>query len=178
MSIIDSILSSFFGNKANRDMKEIQPHVDKVKKEYNRIKGFTNDQLRSETDLLRKKIKDVIQKDENRILQLKEQAEAPETPVESVEKIYREIDSLEKEAVKAIENVLIEILPVAFSIMKDTARRFKENEQVVVTANDFDRNLSITKNNVLIEGDKAVYLNRWIAGGNEITWDMVHYDVQ
>ena len=178
MSIIDSILSSFFGNKANRDMKEIQPHVDKVKKEYNRIKGFTNDQLRSETDLLRKKIKDVIQKDENRILQLKEQAEAPETPVDSVEKIYREIDSLEKEAVKAIENVLIEILPVAFSIMKDTARRFKENEQVVVTANDFDRNLSITKNNVLIEGDKAVYLNRWIAGGNEITWDMVHYDVQ
>jgi preprotein translocase subunit SecA len=98
--------------------------------------------------------------------------------MDDVEKIYREIDLLEKEVVETIEETLNEILPTAFAIMKDTARRFKENERVEVTANDFDRELSIKKNSVLIEGDTAVYLNRWIAGGNEITWDMVHYDVQ
>ena len=178
MSIIDSILSSFFGNKADRDMKEIQPYVEKVKKEFSRITGFTNDQLRAETDLLKKKIREAIQEGENQIVQLKEKAEAPETPVDDVEKIYKEIDNLEKDLVKTIEDTLNEILPTTFAVMKDTARRFKENERVEVTANDFDRNLSITKNNVLIEGDKAVYLNHWMAGGNEITWDMVHYDVQ
>ena len=178
MSIINSILSSFFGNKAERDMKEIQPYVGKVKKEFDRITGFNNDQLRAETDLLKKKIKEAVREEETRIASLKEQAEVPETSVDEVEKIYREIDHLEKELLKTIESTLKEMLPLAFAIMKDTARRFKENERVVVTANDFDRDLSIKKNNVLIEGDKAVYLNHWIAGGNEIIWDMVHYDVQ
>jgi preprotein translocase subunit SecA len=178
MSIINSILSSFFGNKADRDMKEIQPHVEKVKKEFDRITGFTNNQLRAETGLLKKKIQDATQENETRIAQLKEQAEAPSTKVEDVEKTYKEIDNLEKETVKTIENTLLEILPTAFAIMKDTARRFKESERVEVTASDFDRALAVKKNNVLIEGDRAVYLNRWMAGGNEITWDMVHYDVQ
>ena len=166
MSIINSILSAFFGNKAERDMKEIKPYVDKVIKEYDRITGFTNDQLRAESDLLKRKMKDAIQEDENRITRLKEQAEDLETPVDNIEKIYKEIDHIEKDVVKTIENTLNEMLPVAFAIIKDTARRFKENERVVVTANDFDRDLSIKKNNVLIEGDKAVYLNHWMAGGN------------
>jgi len=178
MSIINSLLSLFFGNKTERDLKEIHPYVDKVKKEFDRVTGFTNDQLRAETDLLKKKMKDAIQEDENRIAQLKEQAEAPETPVDDVEKIYKEVDRLEKDVIKTIEVTLNELLPTAFAIVKDTARRFKENERVEVTANDFDRNLSIKKSNVLIEGDKAVHLNRWVAGGNDILWDMVHYDVQ
>ena len=178
MSIINSILSMFFGNKADRDMKEIMPYVDKVKKEFDRITGFTNDQLRAETVLLKEKIKNAVQENENRINQLKEKAEASDTPVDEVEKIYKEIDNLEKETVQTVEDTLNEILPVAFAIVKDTARRFKENERVEVTANEFDRDLSIKKSNILIEGDKAVYLNRWMAGGNEILWDMVHYDVQ
>ena len=178
MSIINSILSAFFGNKAERDMKEIQPYVNKVMKEFDRITGFTNDQLREEGELLKKKMKDAVREDESRIAQLKEQAEAPNMPVDDVEKIYKEIDQIEKDLVKTIENTLDELLPAAFAIIKDTARRFKENERVVVTANEFDRNLSAKKENVQIEGDKAAYLNHWMAGGNKITWDMVHYDVQ
>ncbi len=178
MSFINSVLSSLFGNKADRDMKEISPYVDKVKAEYDRIVRFSNDQLREETILLKKKIQDTIQEDEAEIAQLKEKAEAPDTSVDDVEKLYKEIDNLEKDVIKTIEDTLNEILPTTFAIMKETARRFKENEQVEVTANDFDRALAIKKNNVRIEGDKAIYLNRWMAGGNEIIWDMVHYDVQ
>ncbi len=159
-------------------MKEIGPYVEKVKIEYDRIIGFSNDQLRAETDLLKNKIREAVKEDEAEIAALKEKAEAPETSVDDVEKLYKEIDNLEKEVVKTIENTLNELLPTAFAIMKETARRLKENERVEVTANDFDRALAVKKNNVLIEGDKAVYLNRWMAGGNEIVWDMVHYDVQ
>ncbi len=178
MSVINSLLSSLFGNKADRDMKEIQPYVDKVKKEYDRVIGFSNDQLRTETAMLKKKIQDAIQEDEAEIANLKEKAEAMDASVDDVERLYKEIDNLEKDVVKTIENVLNEILPTAFAVVKETARRLKENERVEVEANDFDRALAVKKNNVLIEGDKAVYLNHWMAGGNEITWDMVHYDVQ
>ena len=178
MSIINSILSMFFGNKADRDMKEIKPFVDKVKNEFDRITGFSNDELRAQTDVLKQAMKNALKEDKDRIAQLKEQAENSDVSVEEVENIYKEIDRLEKELLKTIEVTLNELLPTAFAIVKDTARRFKENERVVVTANDFDRQLSVRKNNVVIEGDKAVYLNRWSAGGNEIIWDMVHYDVQ
>ena len=178
MSIVNSILSLFFGNKAERDLKEISPYVKEVAKEFDRITTLSNDELRAETDVLKAKIKSALQEDETRIAKLKEQAEEPNIPADEEEKIYKEIDRLEKNLLKTIENTLNEILPVAFAIVKDTARRFKENERIEVIANDFDRELSIRKNNVLIEGDKAVYLNRWIAGGNEIKWDMVHYDVQ
>ncbi|MDR2038832.1 MAG: preprotein translocase subunit SecA, partial [Bacteroidales bacterium] len=178
MSFLNSVLSSLFGNKADKDIKEIQPYVDKVKLEYDRIIHLSNDELRAETDILKKKIKDATQEDEAEILKLKEKAEAIDTPVDDVEKLYKQIDHLEKDVIKTIEDTLNEILPTAFSVIKDTARRLKENERVEVTANDFDRALAVKKNNVLIEGDKAVYLNRWMAGGNEIVWDMVHYDVQ
>ncbi len=178
MGFIDSLLSSFFGNKAEKDMKEIRPYVGQIKAEYERILGFTNDQLRAETDLLKKQINDAIQDDEAKIIELKTKAEADDTPVDDLEGLYKQVDELEKDVLKIIEDTLNDMLPAAFAIMKETARRFKENERVVVTANDFDRALAITKNNVLIEDGKAVYLNRWIAGGNEIVWDMVHYDVQ
>ncbi len=159
-------------------MKEIGPHVEKVKIEYDRIITLSNDQLRAETALLKNKIRDAVREDEEKIAGLKEKAESTDVAVDDVEKIYKEIDNLEKEVVKTIEDTLNDLLPTAFAIMKETARRFKENERVEVTATDFDRALAVKKNNVLIEGDKAAYLNRWVAGGNEIVWDMVHYDVQ
>ena len=178
MSIVNSILSLFFGNKAERDLKEISPYVKAIKNEYERITLLSNDELRAETDFLKKKIKEALNDDQTLLANLKAQAEASDITTDEEEKIYKEIDRLEKNMLKTIEDNLNEVLPVAFAIVKDTARRFKENERIEVTANDFDRELSIRKNNVLIEGDKAVYLNRWIAGGNEIKWDMVHYDVQ
>lgn len=178
MSILNKILSKFVGTKAQRDLSEIQPHVDKVKVAYENIINLTNDQLRERSEELKRKIKSTIKPEKEQIEQLKAQAENDETPVDEIEKIYAQVDKLEKEVVKKIEDILLELLPEAFAIVKETARRFKENERVVVTATDFDRNLAAFKDNVIIEGDKAVFLNQWMAGGNMITWDMVHYDVQ
>ncbi|MDR2848612.1 MAG: preprotein translocase subunit SecA [Bacteroidales bacterium] len=175
---LNSFLSSLFGNKAQKDMKEIRPYVDRIKTEYDRIKDFSNDRLREETAQLRKRIQDAIQSEQAKIADLKAKAEDVNTSVDDVEKCYKEVDRLEKAMVEDVEDILDEILPVAFSVMKDTARRFKENERIEVTATDFDRKLAVTKHNVMIAGDKAIYLNRWMAGGNEIVWDMVHYDVQ
>ena len=178
MSIINKLLSKLVGTKAQRDLSETQPYVDKVKVAYESVINLTNDQLRERSEELKRKIKSHIQPEKDQIEQLKVQAENDETPVDEIEKIYAQVDKLEKEIVKKIEEILNELLPEAFAIMKETARRFKENERVVVTANDFDRDLAAVKDSVLIEGDKAVYLNQWMAGGNMITWDMVHYDVQ
>ncbi|MDR1672030.1 MAG: preprotein translocase subunit SecA [Bacteroidales bacterium] len=178
MSFINSVLSSLFGDKAQKDMREIQPYADKVKAEYGRIAAFSNDRLREETVLLKQKIKDAISGEQSEIAALKVKAEETDISVEEVEKIYKEIDRLEKSVLETMGQTLNEILPVAFAVMKETARRFKENERVEVTANDFDRALAVKKHNVMIAGDKAIYLNRWMAGGNEIVWDMVHYDVQ
>ena len=178
MSVINKILSKFFGTKAQRDLSEIQPYVEQVKVAYESVVNLTNDQLRERSQELKRKIRTHIQSEKDQIAQLKASAENDETPVEEVEKIYNQIDKIEKEVTQKIEDILLEILPEAFSIVKETARRFKENERIVVTANEFDKNLATIKDNVSIEGDKAVYLNHWMAGGNMITWDMVHYDVQ
>jgi preprotein translocase subunit SecA len=178
MSAINKILSNFFGTKAQRDLSEIQPYVNKVKTAYDGIINLTNDQLRERSEELKRKVRSHIQPEKEQIEQLKSKAENDETPVDEVEKIYNQVDKLEKEVTQKIEGILMDILPEAFAIIKETARRFKENERVVVTANDFDKDLAAVKDNVLIEGDKAVYLNHWMAGGNMITWDMVHYDVQ
>ncbi|MDR1865128.1 MAG: preprotein translocase subunit SecA [Bacteroidales bacterium] len=178
MSFINSVLSSLFGNKSDKDMREIQPYVEKVKTEYDRIVLLSNDQLRAETVRLKTQLQASVQEEEAEIAKLKEQAEDLDASVEEVEKLYKEIDRLEKSVTETLEETLNEILPAAFAVIKETARRFKENERVEVTANDFDRALAMKKNHICIEGDKAVYLNRWMAGGNEIVWDMVHYDVQ
>jgi preprotein translocase subunit SecA len=159
-------------------MKEIRPYVDKIKTEYNRITEFSNDRLRNETVVLRKKIRDAVQKEQDEITSLKTKADEGDLSVEEMERLYKEIDRLEKSVVETIEKTLNDLLPTAFAVMKDTARRFKENERIEVTATDFDRELAVKKHHVMIAGDKAIYLNRWMAGGNEIVWDMVHYDVQ
>lgn len=172
----NNFLKSLFGDKSTRDMKQIQPIVEKVKAAYPEIKALTNDQLRARTKSLQQQLQDAVKNEKTKIAELKSKIE--ETPIDEREEIFNQIDKLEKEVLDKYEVILNEILPIAFSIVKDTARRFAENEEVVVTANDFDRELATTKDFVRIEGDKAIYQNHWIAGGNDTKWDMVHYDVQ
>lgn len=176
MAFINKILSKFLGSKAEKDMAEIAPVLELIKKEYERIKLFSSDELRAESARLKAIIQERIKPEEDRIAELKEQVE--NVDIQESEKIYQEIDKLEEKIDDKLEEVLNEILPVAFSIVKATARLFAENEQVIVTADDFDRDLAAIRNSVVIDGEKAIWMNKWIAGGNQITWDMVHYDVQ
>lgn len=159
-------------------MKEIEPILAQIKAVYPSIEKLSNDELRAYTENLKQQIRDAVADDQLQIAKLKESSELAETSVDDKESNYKEVDRLEKEIADKIEAKLTEILPQAFSIMKDTARRFKENEQIVVTANDFDRELATTKDFVNIDGDKAIYSNSWLAGGNTVKWEMVHYDVQ
>ncbi len=178
MGFIDGIIAKLFGTKSARDLKELMPIVNRIKEAYPRFVCLSNDELRSETSRLKKKIREYISAEENKVAELKAQMEAEGIDYEEKEKVYSEVDSLIKQIDVKIEEILNEILPEAFSIVKETARRFKENETIVVTANDFDRDLAAKKDFVTIEGDKAIYKNRWMAGGNEVVWDMIHYDVQ
>jgi len=176
MAFINKILGKFLGSKADKDMAEIAPLLELIKKEYERIKLLSNDELRSESARIRALIQERIQPEEDRIKELKEQVDSAD--IQESEKIYQEIDKLEVKIDDKLEEVLNEILPIAFSIVKATARIFNENEQVIVKASDFDRDLATTRSSIMIEGENAIWLNKWMAGGNQITWDMVHYDVQ
>ena len=169
-------IGHLFGDKHKRDMREIQPWLDKIKAAYPEIQALSNDELRAKTIELKSFLQERVKADREEIARLRESIEG--TPLENREPVFAKIDKLEKEVLDKLETALDEILPVAFSVMKDTARRFAENEEIVVTATDFDRQLATTKDFVRIEGDKAVYVNHWMAGGNETQWNMVHYDVQ
>jgi len=172
----NDVLKKFFGNKAQRDLKEIEPYVDKIKLAYESIKNLSHDELRAKTEELKEKIQLFVAPEIKRITELK--ASIEETEIDLREKIYSDIDKLEKEVTEKYENVLEEILPEAFAIMKDTARRLNENPEIIVTANDFDRDLAAKYDFVFINDGKAHYKNQWTAGGNLIKWEMVHYDVQ
>ena len=172
----NDILKKLFGNKAQRDLKEIEPHVEKIKLAYGKIKNLTNDELRAKTEEIKLFIQNYVADERNRIAELK--ASIEETEINLREKIYNEIDKLEKEITEKFEKALEEVLPEAFSIVKDTARRLTENAELIVTATDFDRNLAAKYDFVTIVGDKAHFKNEWTAGGNLIKWEMVHYDVQ
>ena len=172
----NQFLSSIFGNKSTRDMKEIQPWVNKVKAVYPEIQQLDNDALRAKTQELKAYIRNSAAEQRAKVDELKAKVES--TELEDREELFNQIDKLEKEILDIYEKALDEVLPTAFAIVKDTARRFAENEEIVVTATDFDRQLAATKDFVRIEDDKAIYVNHWQAGGNEITWNMVHYDVQ
>ncbi|MBO5902774.1 MAG: preprotein translocase subunit SecA [Tidjanibacter sp.] len=178
MDIVSKLLKLFFGTKSDKDRKAVEPYVQKVLAVYPSIDALSHDALRERSAALRQQIRDFIQADEDRIAYLKEILEKPETSIEDKERHSKEIDDKTKLIDEKIEQKLDEILPEAFAIMKSTARRFTENSTVEVTATDFDRNLAASKDFVTIEGDKAVYKNQWMAGGNMITWDMVHYDCQ
>ena len=172
----NEFLSSIFGNKATRDMKEIKPWVDKVKAAYPEIVALDNDALRAKTEELKAYIRNSAAEQRAKVEELK--ASVENTELEEREEHFAQIDKIEKEILDIYEKALDEVLPVAFSIVKETAKRFSENEEIVVTATEFDRHLAATKDFVRIEGDKAIYQNHWVAGGNDTLWNMVHYDVQ
>ena len=173
---INKFLSRIFGNKSTRDMKLIQPWVNKVKEASESIEKLSNDGLRGKTKELQQTIQASADDIKEKIAALN--AKIEDTPIEDREVIFNQIDKLEKEVLERYEEALNAALPDAFAIVKETARRFAQNEEITVTATDFDRELAATKDFVRIEGDKAIYQNHWIAGGNDTKWDMVHYDVQ
>jgi preprotein translocase subunit SecA len=177
MSVINKVLGLFLGNKYDKDIKEIDPYVTRVHEEFKKLQGLTNDELRDKTADLKSKILTGIADNLEEIKQLREKAENEED-VYLKEEIYNNIDKLEKNIEEKLEEILDEHLPVAFAIVKETAKRFKENSVLEVTARQYDRDLASSRQSVTIKGDKAYWSNKWIAGGNEITWDMIHYDVQ
>jgi len=178
MSILNGFLGKILGNKAERDLKQISPYIEQINQEYEKITRLSNDDLRNRTLELKEFVRNSIREEEQEIKQLKEKLEAEETGMDEKEEIYNSIDKIEAAIVEKLSEVLDEVLPVAFSIVKETAKRFKENESVEVTATQFDRDLAANRDSIIIKGDKAIWKNSWMAGGNMITWDMVHYDVQ
>ena len=176
MAFVSKVLGKILGNKSERDIKLISPVVSQIKEEYKRVIQLSNDELRAESTKLKQIIAERIKPEEDEIAALK--IEAEEAEIQDTEKIYERIDKLEEEIDKKIEEVLNEILPTAFAVVKDTARRFTENKTVEVTANDFDRDLAATRESINIKGDKAIWNNSWLAGGSMVTWNMIHYDVQ
>ena len=171
-------LKKMFGSKADRDMKAIQPVLNKILEAYARIDKLSDDDLRAEAQRIKKTIADRIADNEAKKKSLRQQLEDINISADEKEKLATEVDNLTKKIDEQIEAVLMEVLPDAFAVMKSTARRFKENTQIKVLATDSDRDLAATKDFVSIEGDYAIWKNSWMAGGNMITWDMVHYDVQ
>ncbi|MBQ8544824.1 MAG: preprotein translocase subunit SecA [Alistipes sp.] len=178
MDIVSSIIKFFFGSKADKDRKQIEPYVQKIKEIYPSIEKLSNDELRGRSAALMQQIADFIAQDEAHIVEQKDKLEFGDISLAEKEKISKDIETTKKRIDEKIEQKLDEILPEAFAIMKDTARRFTENEVVEVTATQFDRNLAASKDFVTIEGDKAIYATHWTAAGNDLKWEMIHYDVQ
>ena len=174
----NKLLKSLFGDKSSRDMKLIQPLVEKVKAVYPEIQKLSNDELRAKTKEIQAYVQDSAKEQKAQIEKLK--ATIEDTPIDEREEIFNQIDKLDKEVLDIYEQALNDVMPTAFCIVKDTARRFAENEETIVTATDFDRELAANPKNdfVTIDGDKAIYHNHWTAGGNDLKWDMIHYDVQ
>ena len=173
---LNGFLSSLFGNKATRDMKEIKPVVQKVLNVYPEIQKLSNDELRAKTDEIKVYLQGLVTEQRAKIEALN--AKIKETEIDQRQPIFDEIDKIDAEILDIFEKGLNEVLPTVFAIVKDTARRFTENEDVVVTATEFDKELSMTHDFVDIDGDKAIWHNHWVAGGNDTVWNMIHYDVQ
>lgn len=178
MAFINGILKKFFGTKSEKDMKLIQPYVDKTLEAYERIDSLTHDELRAETQKIKKIITDYVAEEEAKKKSLRNKLEDFTIDISEKESLATEIDKLSKKIDEKFEEVLLKVLPEAFAIMKSTARRFKENSEIIVTATQSDKDLSAEHDFVRIEEDKAIWKNTWMAGGNRIQWDMVHYDVQ
>jgi len=177
MSFLNSILKTFVGDKSKKDVKELQPLLDKINSFEQELEGLNNDDLRAKTAIFKAKINDKCQEIDKKIEVLTEQV-LSSTDIDKNEDIYSEIDKLKEERYKLSENTLNEILPEAFAVVKETAKRFTNNTSITVTASEFDRKLSGTKDYVSLDGNNAVWQNSWDAAGKEVTWDMIHYDVQ
>ncbi|MBQ3619736.1 MAG: preprotein translocase subunit SecA, partial [Bacteroidales bacterium] len=179
MGILTGLLKKLFGDKSSKDIKKILPILEQIKQEYASLQYLDNDHLRERTRQLRYQIAKAVEPVNQKLESYRKELESPEPlSVKRQEQLYDEIDACEKQIDEIIKEQLDQILPQAFAIIKDTARRFKENETVEVTATDMDRDLAAVNEAVVIEGDKAIYHNQWYAGGNLLKWDMVHYDVQ
>jgi preprotein translocase subunit SecA len=169
----------FGGNKSEKDVKKISPYVAQINEFFSQYKNLSNDQLRAKTAEFKSRIKKHLEETDNTIEAKKQEAESLSlSDINGRDMIYQEVDRLKKERDKEIEVILLELLPEAFAVVKETARRFKENEELVSSATELDKKLSANKLYIRIDGDKAIYKNRWTAGGGEVVWNMVHYDVQ
>jgi preprotein translocase subunit SecA len=174
-----NFISKLFGSKSERDVKAILPLVEKVKAEFAKLDQISNDELRAKTITFKETIKQGLAKIDEEIQAIKDNIESnPDMEVQEKVESYTQLDKLQKDRDAALEVILLDILPEGFAVVKETARRLKNNATIEVTATDFDRNLAARKQNVIIKGDKAIHHNKWLAAGNEVTWDMVHYDVQ
>jgi preprotein translocase subunit SecA len=171
-------LNKLFGSKSERDIKQIQPLVEQIKAEYPKLASLSDDELRQKTAEFKAIIKEALAAIDQEIQQLKGEAESSDLSIHDKTDIYDKVDKLSKDRDKQLEVVLLEILPQAFAVVKETARRFTENKTIEVTATQFDRELAARKNNVQIKGDKAIHHNTWLAAGTEVVWNMIHYDVQ
>ncbi len=178
LDIVNKLLNSVFGNKSEKDIKDLNPRVEEINLHFASYASLSHDELRAKTQAFKDKIALDTKEVNDKISELKGRAEDDTIEIQQKEEIYEEIDKLEKQLTEDLEVVLDDILPEAFAVVKETARRFKENETITVTATDSDRKIAAEKGHVSIEGEKAVWKNRWDAAGNEITWDMLHYDVQ
>ena len=176
MSFFKDLLAGIFGNKSQNDLKQIYPIVDQIKSTYETIDQLSHDELRAHTARMRQDLRDHVAEEQSQIVELKAKVDSAE--LSEREALWEQIDVLEEKVKDKLEDKLNEILPEAFAVMKSTARRFAENSEIVVTATQYDRDLSVEHDFVTIDGDKAIYKNEWEAGGNLTKWDMVHYDVQ
>jgi len=177
--MIGAISKLFGGNKSEKDVKKIMPQVEKVNQYFAQYQSLSNDELRNKTNEFRQRIAAHLQKINGEIAGKQKAAE--ELPIDDIngrDNYYKEIDELKKDKDKQLEVILLELLPEAFATVKETSRRFKENETLESTATELDKTLSVKKDNIIIQGDKAIYKNTWIAGGGQVTWNMLHYDVQ
>ncbi|NQV75412.1 MAG: preprotein translocase subunit SecA, partial [Bacteroidetes bacterium] len=173
-----ALISKLFGSKSNRDIKLIQPLVEMTKEEYAKLSVLSNDELRQKTLDFKARIKEFLAEIDAEIAEVKAKAESEDLPINEKTALYDQLDKLQKDRDAELEKVLMDILPEAFAVMKDTARRFTENKTIEVSATQADRELAARKKNVVINGDKATHHNTWLAAGTEVTWNMVHYDVQ
>ncbi|HMU69268.1 MAG TPA: preprotein translocase subunit SecA, partial [Chitinophagales bacterium] len=180
MSVLTNMISKLFGgNKYEKDIKSIMPLVDDINREFAKLSTLSNDQLRAKTDEFKGRIKAHLSEIDNRISSLKIQSDDPTLEdVDQKDEIYKQIDALRKDRDKLIEEILLKLLPEAFAVMKETARRFTENTEIISTATELDKKISVAHDFVVIDGDKAIYKNSWEPAGVPITWNMVHYDVQ
>ena len=174
MGLLNNILSKVFGSKSDKDLKELTPFADKAKSAFEVLAPLSHDQLRNKTVEFKERIANHIKETEDEINGLEKQAaDQPDMEVVQLEQIYSRVDELKKQRNKEIEEVLLEILPEAFAVVKETAKRFTENPTITITANPLDRNLAAKKDYVSIDGDKATYLNNWMAAGNRVTWNKI-----
>ncbi len=177
-SLVNGI-QKLFGNKADKDVKGLEPFVGKINTEFNKLENLTNDELRGKTTSFKQQVNDYLSEIDIKIADLK--SEIKNTTVHEIDKredAYEQIDSLEEERDKKLEEILNQILPEAFAVVKETARRFTENDKIIASATEYDRDLAATKAHINIKNDEVVYNTIWDAGGQEVSWNMIHYDVQ